>query len=72
MREERKVQVYTCDVPSCPVKVMMETDELPDGFHGSVSHISGLGGNGAEWFACTERHIRGAVMASLNRQYEQQ
>lgn len=67
MREEIKVQVFTCDDQGCKARILVETDELPDGYHGTVSEISSFGGNGADWFACRATHIRAAVEGALGR-----
>ncbi len=67
MREESRAYIFTCDAPACDTKIIMETDELPDGFHGDVTEVSPAGGNGGSWFACKATHIRAAVEEALAR-----
>jgi hypothetical protein len=70
--EEAKVKIYSCDDPGCHVRIICETDELPDGFHGEVTEVGSWGGRGGTWFACRATHIRGAVEHSMTKTEEQQ
>ena len=61
MLREITAAEYTCD--GCGKVFLIERDaELPHGFHGNVTRISSWGGSGGDWFACTERCIRQAVL----------
>lgn len=42
-----------------------EYDDIPLGFHGSVVWHHGAGGHGADWFGCSEKCIRKAVVGAL-------
>jgi hypothetical protein len=67
MREEIKTFAYTCDDQKCQARILMETDELPDGYHGDVTEVNSSGGHGADWFACRATHIRAAIEGALTR-----
>jgi hypothetical protein len=69
--EEQKVKIFSCDDPGCATRIVCETEELPDGFHGKVLEVGSFGGRDAEWFACRPTHIRGAVEHSLVSEHEE-
>jgi hypothetical protein len=71
MKEKITVTRWSCDSPGCPVIHDEETDELPDGFHGTVTEISDLGEyGGVEWYACRAAHTRGAAEGALAMSHE--
>jgi hypothetical protein len=70
VRTEKSVVIVTCD--GCHREYIVDEDgELPQGYHGTVFHITGGGGSGREeWFACRERCIAKAVKAAVTRAWE--
>lgn len=58
---------YTCDGCGRTVLANEEVDGPPYGYHGSVTEITGLGGNGADWYAHQAACIRKAVTNALAR-----
>lgn len=64
--EKVNVTVYRCDAPGCRVVHYCET-ESPQGYHGNVVHVHEAGGNGGQWYACTEAHIAAAVIVASSR-----
>lgn len=62
-----KVHVYTCDLPKCSKSFAVEdrggkTGQQPIGiFTGSSIFYTDKGFHRANWVACTQEHITGAV-----------
>ena len=56
---EITASIYRCD--NCGKERIAREGETPDGFHGTVMELPGdIDG---DFFACSERCIRGAVLA---------
>jgi hypothetical protein len=75
MKEVRNLTIFTCDDPECDGQAIVdiEIDGLPEGYHGTVTHISSSGGTGAEeWFACRGVHIRPAILTAIENSLRQE
>lgn len=69
---EKKGLMAHCDKDGCKAVRWGTRDELPVGLHGSVQVVredeeGDVIVESAEWFACKQHHIAGAVMAALTR-----
>lgn len=71
MKREVKVTEYTCD--ACGASRYSNPD-LPDepvfGLSGTIAEISGTGGYGTTWWACSRRCAKTAPLAALQREAE--
>lgn len=54
---------YVCN--NCSKVVLALKDEPPEGFGGTVYAISGTGGRNAQWWACRQECIEGAILHAL-------
>jgi hypothetical protein len=62
-----RAEKLECDKPGCLVKHYVENgDDPPEGFTGTVVQVAdGCGSGLVDWYACTEEHISGAILAAL-------
>ena len=65
MKGEVKLTKYTCDGCGKVFYVNEGVDMPPDGWHGSARHLDSTGGGkSVQWFACSPRCIKNAVVAT--------
>jgi len=72
MRLETKAVEWRCDSPKCRhIVIKLADDEYPYGFHGSVYQVNSAGGSDSvEWYACSQAHIKAAVLAVTERGWQ--
>lgn len=67
---QRKVSAWACD--GCGKIEIPGTDEdPPPGLSGNVMEVHLGGGSGGEWYACSRRCIRKAIVSVLDRPWNE-
>lgn len=65
-QHEEKITIWSCDARDCGREAQSRNGNPAPGYTGSVTYVSSSGDeHAADWFACSGRHIRGAVEASI-------
>jgi len=61
------VTIHTCD--GCGKEVFLVNDEPVPGISGEAFEITGAGGWGGRWWACSRKCVKAAVLTALDRSY---